>query len=138
MNMPNTEIRPDKITKPMQLLAGWLAGLILTNSGFLIAAANISEPKWVAGALVIAAIANVPLFLAALFLLQTKFRPHIQEDRYFSEYLKEQAYVQNYHRLELKLGDTSPQLLQERAREIRAAQEIGTETKPIQNSIRKK
>ena len=103
--MPEVEIKPDKITKPIQLLAGWLAGLILTNSGFLIAAAKISEPKWASGALVVVAILNVPLFLAALFLLQTKFRPHIQEDRYFSEYLKEQAYRQEYSRIELRLGD---------------------------------
>lgn len=38
-------------------------------------------------ALVIAAIANVPVFLIAVFLLQTKFRPELQEDAYYSSYL---------------------------------------------------
>ncbi len=38
-------------------------------------------------ALVIASIINVPLFLMAIFLLQTKFRPELQEDSYYSKYL---------------------------------------------------
>ena len=118
--MPNTEIRPDKITKPMQLLGGWLAGLVLTNSGFLIAAGNISTPSWAPGALVIAAIANVPLFLLALFVLQTKFRAHLQEDHYFSEYLKETGYGQNFKSIQLQVSDVSPEVVQKRLAEIRS------------------
>lgn len=104
----------------MQLLAGWLAGLILTNSGFLLTATTISQPDWASGALVIAAIGNVPLFLIALFLLQTKFRPHLQEDRYFSEYLKETAYGRNYSSIQLQIGNASPEQVQQRLDEIRA------------------
>jgi hypothetical protein len=36
---------------------------------------------------VIAAIVNVPIFLIAIFVLQTKFRPELQEDAFYSKYL---------------------------------------------------
>lgn len=86
--MSNSQrIEPHKVTKPIQLLASWLAGLILVNTGFLMAAASIQEPFWIRGALVIASIVNVPLFLFSIFLLQTKFRPEMQEDSYYHEYL---------------------------------------------------
>lgn len=78
---------PEKITKPIQLLAAWLAGLLAINTCFLVAATNLGTGKWEAGALIIAAIVNVPLFLLAVFLLQTKFRPEMQEDSYYSSYL---------------------------------------------------
>lgn len=82
------KIEPHRITKPIQLLAAWLLGLIIVNSAFLIAAGNIEKPEWVSGALVIASIVNVPLFLVSIFLLQTKFRPEMQEDTYYSQYLE--------------------------------------------------
>ncbi|TOM08643.1 hypothetical protein CGH83_23420, partial [Vibrio parahaemolyticus] len=56
------------------------------SSSFLVAASNI-EIAWQSGLLVIAAVVNVPLFLSAVFLLQTKFRPELQEDSYYSSYL---------------------------------------------------
>jgi hypothetical protein len=86
--MAERQIEPSKITKPIQLLSAWLIGLILIDASFLGAAATISNPTWAAGALVIAAIFNVPLFLAALFLLQTKFRPEMQEDEFYAPYLR--------------------------------------------------
>ncbi|MDX1585641.1 MAG: hypothetical protein R3222_02815 [Balneolaceae bacterium] len=43
--------------------------------------------SWQSGALTVAAIVNVPIFIGALFLLQTKFRPELQEDSYYSTYL---------------------------------------------------
>ncbi|KPQ23808.1 MAG: hypothetical protein HLUCCA13_11755 [Halomonas sp. HL-48] len=80
-------IDPSKINKPIQLLGAWLAGLILVNGGFLGTAITIDNPVWVRGVLVIAAVVNVPVFLAAIFLLQTKFRPEMQEDSYYHDYL---------------------------------------------------
>ncbi len=82
------KIEPHRITKPIQLLAAWLLGLIVVNGAFLLAAAQISKPEWVSGTLVIASIINVPLFLVSIFLLQTKFRPEMQEDTYYSKYLE--------------------------------------------------
>jgi hypothetical protein len=87
---PDQRIRPEKITKPFQLLAAWLVGLILVNASLLSAACLIKEPAWVAPMLTIAAIADVPLFLVAIFLLQTKFRPQMQEDPYYSKFLENQ------------------------------------------------
>ncbi|WP_416268407.1 hypothetical protein SD235_13600 [Burkholderia cepacia] len=81
-------IDPPKITKPIQLLAAWLAGLIVINGSFLGAAAALKSPEWASAALVVASIVNVPVFLACLFLLQTKFRPEMQEDVYYSKYLE--------------------------------------------------
>lgn len=86
--MSEPEITPHKITKPIQLLAAWLGGLAVVDGSFLTAAATIETPTWVPGALVVASIVNVPLFIFSVFLLQTKFRPEMQEDSYYSEYLQ--------------------------------------------------
>ncbi|MCP3721771.1 hypothetical protein M3I53_01290 [Paraburkholderia sp. CNPSo 3272] len=87
--MDNQRINPEKVTKPIQLLAAWLVGLIVVNASFLLAAQQISHPTWAASLLVISSVVNVPIFIGALFLLQTKFRPQMQEDSYYSQYLKE-------------------------------------------------
>jgi hypothetical protein len=84
-------IKPERITKPIQLLGAWLAGLFSIDSCFLFAAANMAAGSWESRALVIAAISNVPLFLIAVFLLQTKFRPELQEDSYYSTYLSQKT-----------------------------------------------
>ena len=86
--MNTSNIRPEKVIKPIQLLAAWLLGLVLINTSFLTAATQITIPVWGAGALIIATIANVPIFLLSLFMLQTKFRPEMQEDTYYSQYLE--------------------------------------------------
>lgn len=82
---------PTTVTKPIQLLAAWLIGLILVNGSFLSAAAIISRPEWAAGFLVVCAAFTVPIFLGALFLLQTKFRPEMQEDTYYAKYLERRS-----------------------------------------------
>jgi hypothetical protein len=87
--MTDPQIVPEKITKPLQLLAAWLAGLVVVNGSFLGTAVAIVQPEWLRAALVLASIVNVPLFLTCLFLLQTKFRPEMQEDRYYAKYLEQ-------------------------------------------------
>ncbi|MDP2715782.1 hypothetical protein [Rheinheimera sp.] len=89
--MSENNIKPEKITKPIQLLAAWLAGLFSIDSCFLIGAANLEQGSFESIALVVAAIVNVPIFLAAVFLLQTKFRPELQEDSYYSTYLSQKT-----------------------------------------------
>jgi hypothetical protein len=84
----NQKIPVEKVTKPIQLLAAWLTGLIVVNVAFLTAANTLSEPTWAKGLLIIAAVINVPLFLISIFLLQTKFRPEMQEDSFYSKYLE--------------------------------------------------
>jgi hypothetical protein len=89
--MTEQKIEPHKVTKPIQLLAAWLVGLVLTNASFLVAASRLGDGGWERGALIIASIVNVPLFLAALFILQTRFRAELQEDTYYSEYLTKKS-----------------------------------------------
>lgn len=85
--MKNNNIDPHKVTKPIQLLAAWLAGLVLVNGTFLGIASSFEAGSFERLALTIASIVNVPLFLGAIFVLQTKFRPELQEDSYYSSYL---------------------------------------------------
>lgn len=85
--MENPKIQPDKITKPIQLLAVWFAGLVLLVGLLLAGAKTITEPIWLVPVLVISAILIIPIFLYFVFLLQTKYRPQMQEDTYYSKYL---------------------------------------------------
>jgi len=84
--MAEEKITPHKVTKPIQLLAAWLVGLCVVNGSFLATAAAVSI-TWLQAVLVIAATLNVPLFITAIFLLQTKFRPEMQEDVFYAKYL---------------------------------------------------
>jgi prokaryotic YEATS domain len=86
--LEGTRIEPHRITKPIQLMAVWFVALLLIDSAFLAAAFQISTPSWVTPTLVIAAITFVPLFLTGVFLMQTVFRNELQEDPYYSEFLK--------------------------------------------------
>ncbi|WP_430468856.1 hypothetical protein [Vreelandella titanicae] len=86
--MSEQKINPNQVTKPIQLLAAWLVGLILINGSFLGAAKVITLPSWAPGLLVIAAVINVPIFLSLIFFLQTRFRAELQEDTFYSKHLE--------------------------------------------------
>ncbi len=88
--METHRIDAHKITKPIQLMAVWFIALLLIDSAFLTAAAKITTPSWLAPTLVISAIAFVPLFLLGVFLMQTVFRKELQDDQFYSEWLKRQ------------------------------------------------
>ncbi|MCJ7497244.1 MAG: hypothetical protein MUO78_03800 [candidate division Zixibacteria bacterium] len=88
--MTEPKIVPHKITKPIQLLAVWLAGLVLLVGAFLTAAKTITTPPWLSVMFGITAITIVPLFIILIFLMQTKFRIQLQDDPYYAEYLKRQ------------------------------------------------
>lgn len=85
--MQENQIKPDKITKPIQLLAAWLIGLIILTGSLLTAAATISTPSWLPAFFAISAVSIIPVFLILIFLLQTKYRPEMQEDTFYSKYL---------------------------------------------------
>lgn len=89
--MSESKIQPAAITKPMQLLAAWLVGLLAIDSCFLLSATRFPVGSLESAALTWAAIVNVPVFLIALFLLQTKFRPELQEDLYYSTYINQKT-----------------------------------------------
>jgi len=88
--METHKIEAHKITKPIQLMAVWFVALLLIDTAFLTAATKINSPAWLAPSLVISAIAFVPLFLAGVFLMQTVFRKELQDDPFYSEWLKRQ------------------------------------------------
>lgn len=93
---PTQKIEPHRVTKPMQLLAAWLIGMIVVQGALLTAACVIEQPTWAPGALVIAAILNIPLFLFCMFLLQTKFRPELQEDIFYSKWLDRKVSITEF------------------------------------------
>lgn len=86
--MSKQKIEAHKITKPIQLLAVWFIALVLVDSALLTAAATISAPPWVPPMLAIAAVVFVPVFLVAAFVMQTRFRTHLQDDPYYAKWLK--------------------------------------------------
>lgn len=88
--METQKIEAHKITKPIQLMAVWFIALLLIDSAFLTAAANITAPSWLAPTLAISAIVFVPIFLGGVFLMQTVFRKELQDDPFYSEWLKRQ------------------------------------------------
>jgi hypothetical protein len=84
-------IVPQHVTKPMQLLAAWLVGLVLTNGTFLASAGLMVPGSSERLILIWAAVLNVPLFLVSLFQLQTRFRAELQDDTFYSEYLSKKT-----------------------------------------------
>src|SRR3989339_851347 len=88
--MGTQRIEAHKITKPIQLMAVWFIALLLIDSAFLTATAKITTPTWLAPTLAISAIVFVPLFLGGVFLMQTVFRKELQDDQFYSEWLKRQ------------------------------------------------
>lgn len=88
--MKDHGIKTHKITKPIQLMAVWFVALLLIDSAFLAAACKITIPAWISPTLVISAIVLVPIFLLCVFLMQTVFRKELQEDQFYSEWLKRQ------------------------------------------------
>lgn len=86
--MAQPRINPEKITSPIQLLAIWFVALVSLTGAFIGGAHLVTQPWWVPGLLVIAAIGNVPLFIGFMFRLQTRFRPEMLEDKYYLEHRK--------------------------------------------------
>lgn len=107
-------VKPERITKPIQLLGAWLAGLLAINTCFLVSASQMPLGSWEMRALVVAAIVNVPLFLLAVFLLQTKFRPEMQEDSYYATYLSSKT----NERIVMTKDDTKIALVAHRIAEV--------------------
>lgn len=84
------QIQPQHVTKPIQLLAAWLVGLVCIDGIFLEVALRL-QSGWERGWLVLAAILNVPAFLTAMFTLQTRFRAELQDDPHYAQYLSKKT-----------------------------------------------
>jgi hypothetical protein len=85
--MSEQKIEPEKITKPIQLMAVWFVALILIDSELFTAATLIKEPNWLPPFLVISAICFILIFIGGIFLMQTVFRKELQDDPYYSKWL---------------------------------------------------
>jgi hypothetical protein len=143
--MSQHKIEPHKITKPIQLLAAWLTGLAIIDISFLTAASQITTPSWTPGLLVVAAVINVPLFVVSIFLLQTKFRPEMQEDSYYSDYLNRKNDQQSFvytqfpdNEIETKrisiLAESKPENFNEQVKELISDEKIDELTDIAGNS----
>jgi hypothetical protein len=89
LDKPQTQ--PQQVTRPIQLLAAWLVGLIVIDGIFLEIALRLDPGSWERGWLVLAAILNVPAFLTAMFTLQTRFRAELQDDPHYAQYLSKKT-----------------------------------------------
>lgn len=87
--MTGTKINPERITSPFQLMAAWFSMLVLLTSIILTAAINITKPEWAAGYLVVFSSVLVVLVLGCVTLMLTVFRPHLQDGKEYSQWLKD-------------------------------------------------
>lgn len=89
--MAGTQLTPEKITSPFQLMAAWFALLVLIDTVLLTGAANIDNPDWAAGYLVVFASVVTLVVIGCVILMLTKFRPHLQEGKEYAQWLKDQS-----------------------------------------------
>ncbi|MCG2785042.1 MAG: hypothetical protein L6461_08045 [Anaerolineae bacterium] len=88
--MSNQKIEPEKITKPIQLIAVWFIGLVILVGAFIGGAVAIQNSPVLQTILVIASVITPLVFVGAIFLLQTKFRTQFLDDTLYADYLKRQ------------------------------------------------
>src|SRR2546426_116074 len=113
--MQGTRLNPEKITHPFQLMAAWFAMLILLVGILLTGAARIERPAWISGFLVISSVVLSILVMAAVFVMLTRFRPHLQGPKEYADWLKDERRfrVQGSQSLEIReVRDTDVSLLQ--------------------------
>lgn len=94
MSIQKTSFDSQRLTIPIHLITVWVVGLMfltLISLIFVSTAGKITQPQlhWVAAMLAVAGVSFVPLFLLAIFLMQTIVRPNLQEDKYFSQWLRD-------------------------------------------------
>lgn len=64
--------------------------LILLEGLFVTAAIKIESPTWIPAMFSIAAVSAPVVVFVSVFLMQTVFRPHLQEGDYYFKWLKDQ------------------------------------------------
>ncbi|MFH0896549.1 MAG: hypothetical protein V1850_00670 [Candidatus Bathyarchaeota archaeon] len=85
---------PERITKPIQLLATWLACLIILVT-ILTSASNkkYESYEWLSVFYAISSVAIIPLFISLMFLMLTKYRLEMLEDRYYQRIARRKMYM---------------------------------------------
>jgi len=89
--MPYQRIDPEKITKPIQLIAVWFIGLILLEGILIGGAVALSISPGLQVVLVIASVITPLIFIGAIFLLQTKYREQLLDDHHYAKHRKQQG-----------------------------------------------
>ena len=84
--MSNQKIEPEKITKPIQLIAVWFIGLVILVGAFIGGAVALRNSPALQTVLVIASVIIPLVFVGAIFLLQTKFRAQFLDDALFTPF----------------------------------------------------
>ena len=99
-------------------MAAWFVMLILLSGVLLAAASQIEKPSWAAGYLVIATSILILVVIAAVILMLTKYRPHLQEGKEYAEWLKDKnRYGKGIIRKEAK--DSSLNLIKQKLEELK-------------------
>ncbi len=93
--MEKTAIQPTNVTKPIQLLAAWMVGLITVVGMFLHTSVQDGLTDNMRWFLLGASALSVPFFLVSIFLMQTKFRTQMQSDDYYNKSLRDGLLSQN-------------------------------------------
>lgn len=83
-------IEPHKITRPIQLLSGFMVGLGAFAAALLAIAANIENSAWLPVYLFTSAIALVSVFGPLFFWVLVRYRGELQDDSHYAELRKRQ------------------------------------------------
>lgn len=89
--MAGSQIIPEKVTSPFQLMAAWFVMLVLLVSVLLTAASQIEKPDWAAGYLVVFSSILILVVIGCVTLMLTKFRPHLQDGKEYAQWLKDKG-----------------------------------------------
>lgn len=121
-NMNQLNVIADKITRPIQLLTVWLLGLTAVNYELLnkVGAPGVAESIDVI--LVAAAALNVIITFLCFMILFTRFRPELQDDTHYAEYVNKKTQPPRTDRL-AELEDRSKQLAETLQLDGQAAEE---------------
>ncbi len=132
---PSPELDAHRVTKPIQLLAAWLVGLISIEGAFLTAAKLVITPTWAPVLLVTAAVLYVPLFLVFIFLLQTRFRPQMQEDAFYAKYLEKQLGPNDVETASAEISVVKDQLMDANARILEFIETFQSQIKNLRKTV---
>ncbi|PKG85741.1 hypothetical protein CXF85_02830 [Colwellia sp. 75C3] len=93
--MSDSNLMPDKIKSPIQLMAAWFVMLVSVITALLTTAVQIEKPCWAAGYLVISSSVVIIIVIGCVFLMLTKYRPHLQDAKEYAEWIKDQGTYSN-------------------------------------------
>lgn len=76
-------------------MAAWFVMLIMLVTLLLTAAAKLQNPWWAPGFLIVAAVLLSLVVMVAVFLMLTRYRPHLQDAKEYANWLKDERRFAN-------------------------------------------